>query len=236
MLIELGVVEQRHQAVLEVLGGLCVTEVARRYGVTRQTVHRWLRRYARAGIAGLADSSSRPATCPHQMAPQVEARIVELRLEHPGWGPRTLAHYLAREALAPVPSRSGVYRCLVRQRLIDPQRRRRKRADYRRWERARAMELWQMDVMGGVRLAGGRELKLVTGIDDHSRYCVSAMLTPRATARPVCEALLAAMAHHGVPEQNCSATTARSSRRASDAARAWCSSTASATRTASVTC
>ena len=36
------------------------------------------------------------------------------------------------------------------------------------------MELWQMDVMGGVRLADGRELKLVSGIDDHSRFCVSA--------------------------------------------------------------
>jgi transposase InsO family protein len=201
MLIELGVVEQRHQAILEVLGGLPVTEVARRYGVTRQTVHRWLRRYARGGIGGLADGSSRPASCPHQMAPAVEARIVALRSEHPSWGPRTIAHYLAREAVAPLPSRSGVYRCLVRQRLIDPQRRRRKREDYRRWERARAMELWQMDVMGGVRLTGGRELKIVTGIDDHSRFCVCARLTPRATARPVCEALLAAMARHGVPEQ-----------------------------------
>jgi len=201
VLIELGVMQQRHQAVLEVLGGLCVAEVARRYGVTRQTVHRWLRRYARSGLAGLADSSSRPATCPHQMAPQVEARIVELRLEHRGWGPRTIAHYLAREEVARVPSRSSIYRCLVRHRLIDPQRRGRKREDYRRWERSRAMELWQMDVMGGVKLADGRELKIVTGIDDHSRFCVCARLTPRATARPVCAALLAAMQRHGTPEQ-----------------------------------
>ena len=43
MLIEMGVVEQRHKAVLEVLGGLCATEVAMSCGVTRQTVHRWLR-------------------------------------------------------------------------------------------------------------------------------------------------------------------------------------------------
>jgi transposase len=55
VLIEPGVVEQRDQAVLEALGGLCVTEVARRYGVTRQTVHRRLRRYARTGIAGRMD-------------------------------------------------------------------------------------------------------------------------------------------------------------------------------------
>jgi transposase InsO family protein len=201
VLIELGVVEQRHQAVLEVLGGLCVSEVARRYGVTRQTVHRWLRRYGKGGIAALADTSSRPATCPHQMAPRVEARIVELRLAHPGWGPRTIAHYLAREEIGPVPSRSSIYRCLVRHRLIEPQKRRRRREDYRRWERSRPMELWQMDVMGGVRLTDGRELKVVTGIDDHSRFCVCAHLTPRATARPVCEALLAAMQHHGIPEQ-----------------------------------
>ena len=45
VLVELGVVEQRFQAVLEVLGGASVTDVARRYGVVRQTVHRWLRKY-----------------------------------------------------------------------------------------------------------------------------------------------------------------------------------------------
>jgi transposase-like protein len=58
MLVELGLVEQRYQAVLEVLGGATVTEVARRYGVARQTVHDWLRRYGREGMAGLVDRSS----------------------------------------------------------------------------------------------------------------------------------------------------------------------------------
>ena len=63
------------------------------------------------------------------------------------------------------------------------------------------MELWQMDVMGGVKLEDGRELKIITGIDDHSRFCICAHLAPRATAHPVCEALAAAMRRHGVPEQ-----------------------------------
>ena len=77
MLVELGVVEQRYRAVLEVLEeGTPVTEVARRYGVARQTVHEWLARYANdGGLAGLADRSSRPASCPHQMPAVVEARI-----------------------------------------------------------------------------------------------------------------------------------------------------------------
>jgi len=70
VLIELGVVEQRHKAVLEVAGGLSVTEVALRYGVTRQTVHRWLRRYEAGGLEGLTDASSRPQGCPHQLPAQ----------------------------------------------------------------------------------------------------------------------------------------------------------------------
>ena len=110
MLVELGLVEQRYQAVLEVLNdGATVTDVARRFGVTRQTVHRWLRRYAADGLAGLADGSARPLSCPHQMAPEVEARIVEMRREHPGWGPRTIWFRLEAE---------GVCRCRGGRRCI----------------------------------------------------------------------------------------------------------------------
>jgi len=34
------------------------------------------------------------------------------------------------------------------------------------------MELWQMDVVGGFLLADGRRAKALTGVDDHSRFCV----------------------------------------------------------------
>jgi len=59
------------------------------------------------------------------------------------------------------------------------------------------MALWQMDVMGRVHLADGREVKVVTGIDDHLRFIVCARVVVRATARPVCLALR----RHGIPEQ-----------------------------------
>ena len=83
-LVVLGVVEQRHRAVLEVFDGASVTEVARRYGVSRQSVHAWLRHYAGAGLPGLVDRSSRPESCPHQMAVRVEAAVVQMRRDHPG--------------------------------------------------------------------------------------------------------------------------------------------------------
>lgn len=100
VLVELGLVEQRYAAVREVVeDGATVTDVARRYGVARQTVHEWLRRYAARGLVGLVDQSSRPLSCPHQMPVEVEALIVELRREHPGWGPRTIGHQLARRGV-----------------------------------------------------------------------------------------------------------------------------------------
>lgn len=201
MLVELGLVEQRYQAVLEVLNdGASVTNVARRYGVARQTVHDWLRKYASDGLRGLVDHSSKPLSCPHQMSPQVEARVVEMRRAHPGWGPRTLLFWLEREGIVPLPGRTSVERCLVRHGLVTPQARKRTRSDYKRWERSRAMELWQMDIVGGVRFVDGSEAKIVSGIDDHSRFVVSARVVERATARPVCDALEAAMAAYGVPE------------------------------------
>jgi transposase InsO family protein len=201
VLVELKLVEQRYRAVIDVLDGMSVTDVARRNKVSRQTVHTWLRRYASGGMAALADKSSKPESCPHQMAPVIEARVVELRRAHPRWGPRSIRTQLAKDGFTPVPGRSSIYRTLVRHHLVEPTPRKRSRADYKRWERSRSMELWQMDIVGRFHLADGTEVKVVTGIDDHSRFCVCARVVARATARPVCEALQWALRTHGVPDQ-----------------------------------
>jgi Integrase core domain len=63
------------------------------------------------------------------------------------------------------------------------------------------MQLWQLDVTASAFLTDGREVKIVTGIDDHSRYCVIATAVLRATARPVCQAFLDAMKIYGVPDE-----------------------------------
>jgi hypothetical protein len=90
---------------------------------------------------------------------------------------------------------------LVRHQLIEVVPRRRRGEQWRRWERGRAMELWQFDVVGGIGLVDGSELKALTGLDDHSRFCVSAALMPRATSRAVCAAFAEALRRHGVPEE-----------------------------------
>jgi transposase-like protein len=202
VLVELSVVEQRYRAVLEVRAGLPVTEVAERFGVSRQAVHRWLRWYADEGLDGLADRSHRPHGHPAQVSPEVEAAICELRRSHPRWGQRRLHHELGRRGCpGPIPSLSTIHRILVRHGLIEPVPRRRRREDYRRWQRSRPMELWQVDIVGGVMLADGTEAKVVTGVDDHSRYCVIATVVARPTGRAVCTAFVAALQRFGIPDE-----------------------------------
>jgi transposase-like protein len=84
----MSVMEQRYRAVQDVLAGSTVTDVAERFGVSRQAVHRWLTWYQDEGLEGLADRSSRPRSSPGQTRPEVEALICELRRNHrsrPRW-------------------------------------------------------------------------------------------------------------------------------------------------------
>jgi transposase InsO family protein len=198
----MSVGEQRYQAVLAVISeGETVTDVAARWGVSRQTLHAWLAKYEAGGLEGLGDGSHRPRSCPHQMPAEVEVALAEMRRAHPSWGPRRLVFEFAKRRVVPVPSESAVYRCLVRLSLIDPEARRPRDRKWRRWERGVAMELWQMDVVGGFVLRDGTRVKALTGVDDHSRFCVSAFLMPRESSRQVCAGLALAMRRHGVPEE-----------------------------------
>ena len=104
------------------------------------------------------------------------------------------------------------------------------------------MQLWGIDIVGGIQLVNPvtgelREAKVVTGVDDHSRFCVMAKVVERATGRAVCLAFAQALARFGVPEEvitdNGKQFTDRFSRYGPRAGR--CCSTRSAARTASPT-
>ncbi len=63
------------------------------------------------------------------------------------------------------------------------------------------MELWQLDVVHGFLLADGSSAKALTGIDHHSRYCVSARLMASERTQSVCDGFNSAMKTYGVPLQ-----------------------------------
>lgn len=202
-LVEVSVMEQRYEAVMAVIqDGWKIVEVAHRLGVTRQTIRNWIVRYENeGGLPALADRSHRPNSCSHQISAELEAIICEIRREHPGWGPRRIEHQMKKAGVAPLPSQSSVYRCLKRHGLIELRRRRKRRDEFRRWQRERPMQLWQMDVMTGVMLDDGTELKIVTGLDDHSRFCVAAGLVLQAKSKAVCQILSRSLRTHGIPDE-----------------------------------
>jgi transposase InsO family protein len=198
----MSVTEQRYKAVQGVLAdGRTVSEVAGQWSISRRTMHRWLARYEGEGMEALGDRSHRPAHCPHQMPAGIEVMVLEMRRAHAYWGARRIAFELRRKGVEPAPSESAVYRCLVRAAVIDPATRRRRRESWKRWERGGPMELWQLDVVHGFLLADGSSAKALTGIDDHSRFCVSARLMVRERTQAVCDGFSSALQTYGVPQQ-----------------------------------
>ena len=93
--------------------------------------------------------------------------VCQMRRTHPRWGPRRLRAELASRGIEPVPHRSSIYRILVRFGLVTVKPRKKRRSEYKRSQRDEPME-WQLDVIGSCFLTSGRELKMVTGVDDHS--------------------------------------------------------------------
>src|SRR5579875_1026620 len=148
-------------------------------GCPASRVRTWMTRYLAEGMAGLADKSHRPRSCPHQVAGDAEVAVAEMRRQHPKWGAKRIRLELLRrppEGLA-LPSERTINRIFARQGLVVSRPRKRPRDSYRRWERPGPMQLWQIDIVGGVMIADTctgelREAKIVTGVDDHSRFCV----------------------------------------------------------------
>ena len=211
-LVVLSVVEQRLDAVRAALDGGDVEEIATSVGVHRSTLHRWMARYLVEGIAGLSDRSHRPSSCPHQVAANVEVAVAEMRRAHPRWGAKRIRMEMLRRSgpwateEVTVPSVRTINRILARQGLLQPRPRKRPRDSYVRFERPGPMQLWGMDIVGGIWLVNPttgelREAKVVTAVDDHSRYCVIAKVVERATGRAVCLAFAEALVAYGVPEE-----------------------------------
>lgn len=112
-------VEVRLRAVTEAINGSPIVDVAERFGVCRQTVTAWRKRYEAEGLDGLVDASRRPHSSPARIDPNVEALICEMRRHHRRWGARRIAYQLTLETGDKAPSRSTVYRALVRNGLIN---------------------------------------------------------------------------------------------------------------------
>ena len=178
--------------------GLTVTEICRRYGISRQTYYRYRGRYLAEGLPGLEDRSRRPHHPANQIPADLEARIVGMRKDHPRWGARRIRAELARAGVDP-PVVSTVHQVLVRNGLVAVRPPRRGRAD-KRFEREISNDLWQIDATRIV-LADNAEVWVVDVIDDHSRYLLAAIAGPAATGDLAWDAFEIAASRYGLPRQ-----------------------------------
>jgi transposase InsO family protein len=179
-------------------GGVSIAELCRRFGISRQTGHAYLRRHRADGAAGLADRSRRPHNSPRQSGSAIEAEVAKLRREHPAWGGRKLARRLKDLGVADVPSPSTVTEILRRHGLLDPEEAN-KHKPLQCFERARPNELWQMDFKGHFEIGDGRCHPL-TVLDDHCRYSLGLVACGNETSQTVRSQLTAIFRRYGMPE------------------------------------
>jgi transposase InsO family protein len=145
-----------------------------RYGISRKTGYKWLRRFEQVGSLGsLEEHSRRPHHSPGQTEPAIEDRVVALRQRY-GWGSRKLRCLLEREDIEL--GRSTIDRILARRGLIGESTR--SRPSVTRFERSAPNELLQMDFKGPFPLRRGSCMPLSL-LDDHSRYVLA--LAPLAS-------------------------------------------------------
>lgn len=166
---EASVVDQRLEFCrLAGLEGANVSALCRRFGISRQTGHVWLKRL-RAGEPP-CDRSRRPLSSPRRTDAVLEASVLAVRDEHPAWGARKIARRLLDLGATP-PCASTVHAILVRHDRIDTDAAARPAPG--RFEREAPNLLWQMDFKGRTQLASGEWCHPLTIVDDHSRYAIA---------------------------------------------------------------
>jgi transposase InsO family protein len=196
---EVSTVSLRSEFVrLAAAGGANVSELARRFGVSRKTAYKWLARHAAAGPAGLADRSRRPRTAPAATAPEVERAVLDLRAGHPAWGGRKLRRRLLDQGAARVPAASTITAILRRHGRLGPPAGRARA--FARFEHEAPNRLWQMDFKGPFP-AGSGACHPLTVLDDHSRYAVGLVACPDETFGTVREGLTGVFRRYGLPER-----------------------------------
>jgi len=117
--------EQRQRFLEDYLLNYCsVTDLAERFGISRNTAYRWINRFKQHGQAGFHELSRRPHTCPWQTDKASANELVKLRKAHPRWGPRKLLDLMKhRDPGRQLPSVPTGAQILAREGLVKPRRR-----------------------------------------------------------------------------------------------------------------
>jgi putative transposase len=162
-----------------------MTELCARYGVSRKTGYKILKRYKDKGPEGLRDRSSAPRSHPNQTGREIQHAILRVRKSHPTWGSKKILAVLSREKPSDdLPARSTVDQILKRAGLVPSRRRRQRRRGFQAAPIVDAEEpndVWSMDYKGWFRVGDGTRCDPLTVNDVFSRMSLEcrALVSPK---------------------------------------------------------
>lgn len=178
-------------------------ELCRQYGIARQTGYKWTTRYAQEGEAGLEEHSRVPQHCPHALRQPVMEAIIELRQQHPRWGPRKLRAYLqTRQPQQIWPATSSIGALLSQQGLTHPRHPRRRTPRYSEpLSHAQAPnQVWCTDYKGWFCCGDGKRCDPLTISDAFSRYLLRCRAVPKTDGVEAKAVFEAVFREYGLPE------------------------------------
>lgn len=180
-----------------------ISALCRQFGISRETGHKWLKRYRKHGFDGLEEKSRRPKTTPLATAEDIVAAIISARDDHPRWGPRKLEALLKRQFEEETPSVRTIARVLKR---FGKVKQRRRRGPLSVVDKAPTIvteapnDVWTIDLKGCWRLADGSRCGPLTVRDAFSRYVLAVVILEHATSDAVRAVLERLFRKHGVPK------------------------------------
>src|SRR5438093_2166210 len=172
---ECHVMDERLRFVARLLEGEKIAPLCAEFGISRKTGYKIFGRYKDCGVQAFSDRSRRPHRQANRLPPQLEAVIVRLKREYPGWGAPKIREKLRRQSTAPhLPAISTVHAGLDRHGLVRRRRRRRHGATGTALSRpTEANMLWCADDKGEFMLGNRRYCYLLTITDFASRYLLT---------------------------------------------------------------
>jgi transposase InsO family protein len=160
-------------------GAFSVTEVAARYGVTRQTFYDWKRRRDGGGPRWFEARSHAPLHCPHATPSEQTDAVIAMRRRFPHFGPKKIhARLLMDRPDLPWASISVMGDILKRAGLVEPVRRQRRpiAQGVIAPATATANSEWSTDFKGWFRTRDGQRCDPLTVTDTASRYLIGAQI------------------------------------------------------------
>lgn len=198
-------VDDRKQFISDVLRRLeSISDLCDRYGVSRKTGHKWIRRHQEEGLSGLDDRSRRPQRCPHRTPVETEELLIEVRRHHPTWGAEKLLKLAStKDADREWPAPSTVCEMLKRRGLVKQSRQRTRPGHPGKpsAEMVSPNSVWCADFKGQFKTRDGKYCYPLTVTDGFSRYllgCQGRRSTKCCEAQPVFKRLFE---EYGLPER-----------------------------------